>query len=135
MPELSIEMSEAIHESVCKYMCALYGKRDFSGTLDQLRCHHFRKKMSDIRSLLPTCDAFRLHLMRCNCQKDQCRSRCPSRKASAPSCTMACRCCGDPLQYHEGLFCESVGPTGLLYFLKTVTYTTLKIDISCFQFF
>ncbi|KAG1674101.1 hypothetical protein GQR58_015236 [Nymphon striatum] len=104
--------------------------------------------MSDIRSLPPTCDAFRLHLMRalyqlviwkraksttlslppptefsrstkkgfllaiqmtklpkprtvsskCNCQKDQCRSRCLSRKASAPSCTMACRCCGDPLQ-------------------------------------
>ncbi|KAG1706217.1 hypothetical protein GQR58_003741 [Nymphon striatum] len=64
MPELSIEMSEAIHESVCKYMCALYGKRDFSRTLDQLRCHLFRTKMSDIRSLPPTCDAFRLHLMR-----------------------------------------------------------------------
>lgn len=51
-------------DSACKYICALYGKKDFPGSLDELRCHLFKTKKSDIRSLPPTSDAFRLHLRR-----------------------------------------------------------------------
>lgn len=64
MLESNPYMSEAILASACKYACALYGKKDFNGSLDELRCHLFKTKKSDIRSLPPTSDAFGLHLRR-----------------------------------------------------------------------
>lgn len=47
-----------------KLFFALYGKKDFNGTLDDLRCHLFQIKKSDLRSLPPTEDSFDLHLRR-----------------------------------------------------------------------
>ena len=64
MPGSDTKVSDAIYMSASKYMNALYGQKDFSGSLDDLRCQLFRLKKSDIRSLPPTSDAFRLHLMR-----------------------------------------------------------------------
>ena len=52
------QVSEDIVDSAMKYMCALYGKRDFHGTLDELRCYLFKTDKSDIRFLPPTSDAF-----------------------------------------------------------------------------
>lgn len=43
---------------------ALYGRKDFSGTLDELRCHLFITKKGDIRSLPCTEDAFQHHVKR-----------------------------------------------------------------------
>ena len=64
MPGISTEILDAIKESALKYICALYGRKYFSGSLDELRCHLFQTKTSDIRSIPPTSDAFYLHLMR-----------------------------------------------------------------------
>lgn len=147
MPGVSTEVSEAIEESARKYICALYRRKDFPGSLDELRCHLFQSKNSDIRSIPPTSNAFSLHLMRalyqiliwkratsnrlelppptdfgrqlkdgclvatlmtkppkptsqptkCHCGKDKCRSRCRCRK-SGFQCTLACKCCRDPLK-------------------------------------
>lgn len=47
-----------------KSVLAIYGKKDFSGSLDELRCHLFQNKKGDLRSLPPTEDAFALHLTR-----------------------------------------------------------------------
>ena len=43
---------------------ALYGRRDYSGTLDELRCHLFITKKGDLCSLLCTEDAFTFHAQR-----------------------------------------------------------------------
>ena len=64
MPGISTEISEAIKESALKYICALYGRKDFFGSLDELCCHLFQTKTSDIRATPSTSDAFYLHLMR-----------------------------------------------------------------------
>ena len=64
LPRLNLEVSKLILDSASKYMCALYGKKNFLGSLDEPCCYLFKTKKSDIRSLLPTSDAFRLHLKR-----------------------------------------------------------------------
>lgn len=64
LPECNLDVSEAILDSACRYTCALYGKRNFQGSMDELRCHMFRTTKSDIRSLPPTSDAFCLHVKR-----------------------------------------------------------------------
>ena len=64
MPGSGTEISADVLEVSRKFMCSLYGKKDFTGSLDELRCHLFQTKRSDIRFLPPTTDAFYLHLKR-----------------------------------------------------------------------
>jgi len=44
------------------FFMSLYDRRDFSGTLDALCTHLFGSIKGDMRCLLPTKDAFRMHL-------------------------------------------------------------------------
>lgn len=50
-----------------EFFCTLYGRPGFS-SLDKLRAHLFASSKRDLRSLPPTEDAFRLHLLRSLCQ-------------------------------------------------------------------
>ena len=63
-PSDDLSVKEEIVSSAKIYFFALYGKKDFCGTLDKLRCHLFMRSKSDIRSLPATEDAFHLHLLR-----------------------------------------------------------------------
>ena len=51
-------------QSARKFYFALYGRRDYSGTLEELQCHLFISKKGDLRSLLYTEDAFTFHAQR-----------------------------------------------------------------------
>lgn len=57
-------VSESTVKFAQNYFFALYGRKEFNGTLDELRCHLFMSKHGDLRSLPPTSDAFKLHLLR-----------------------------------------------------------------------
>ena len=59
-----IDVEQSVVDSAEKYFFALYGKNGFTGTMDELRCHLFMTKNGDLRSLPPTSDAFKLHLLR-----------------------------------------------------------------------
>jgi len=60
----SLDVSTEVVSSARNFFLALYGNKEFSGTLDELRCHLFMTKKGDICSLPPTEDAFLLHLLR-----------------------------------------------------------------------
>ncbi|KAG1664911.1 hypothetical protein GQR58_019607 [Nymphon striatum] len=63
-PGKSLDVSTEVVSSARKLFLALYGNKEFSGTLDELRCHLFMTKKGDISSLPPIEDAFMLHLLR-----------------------------------------------------------------------
>ena len=56
-------LTKDILNSARLFYFALYGRKDFTGTLDELRCHLFITKKGDLRSLPCTEDAFELHLL------------------------------------------------------------------------
>ena len=53
-----------VFTSARMFYFALYSRKDFSGTLDELRCHLFITKKGDLRSLPCTEDAFEYHFLR-----------------------------------------------------------------------
>jgi hypothetical protein len=63
-PDESLEVTEEVVTAARRYIMALYDRSDFGGSLDALRAHLFASIKGDMRSLPPTEDAFRLHLLR-----------------------------------------------------------------------
>ena len=63
-PDGCLQPMQEVLQSIRRFYFALYGRRDYSGTLDELRCHFFITKKGDLRSLPCTKDAFTLHALR-----------------------------------------------------------------------
>ena len=63
-PDGCLQPMPEVLQSARKFYFALYGRRDYSGTLDELRCHLFITKKGDLRSLPCTEDAFTFHAQR-----------------------------------------------------------------------
>ena len=63
-PDGCLQPMQEVLQSIHRFYFALYGRRDYSGTLDELRCHLFITKKGDLRSLPCTEDAFTLHALR-----------------------------------------------------------------------
>jgi hypothetical protein len=57
-------VSAAVMAASRYFFAALYGRCDFSGSIDELRAHLFATSKGDLRALPPTEDAFKLHVLR-----------------------------------------------------------------------
>ena len=63
-PDGCLQPMQKVLQSIRRFYFALYGRRDYSGTLDELRCHLFITKKGDLHSLPCTEDTFTLHTLR-----------------------------------------------------------------------
>ena len=63
-PDGCLQIMQEVLQSIRRFYFTLYGRRDYSGTLDELRCHLFITKKGDLCSLRCTEDAFTLHALR-----------------------------------------------------------------------
>ena len=62
-PDGCLQPMQEVLRSIRRFYFVLYGRRDYSGMLDELRCHLFITKKGDLCSLLCTDDAFTLHAL------------------------------------------------------------------------
>ena len=63
-PDGCLQPMQEVLQSIRRLYFALYGRRDYSGMLDELQCHLFITKKGDLRSLLCTEDTFTFHAQR-----------------------------------------------------------------------
>ena len=63
-PDTDLTPTAVVVNSARMFYFALYGRTDFSGTLDELRCHLFITKKGNLRCLPCIEDAFEHHLKR-----------------------------------------------------------------------
>ena len=63
-PDTDLTPTAVVVNSARMFYFALYGRTDFSGTLDELRCHLFITKKGDLRCLPCTKDTFEHYLKR-----------------------------------------------------------------------
>ena len=63
-PGERLAVAENIIQAAGQLFLGLYGRSDFTGTLDDLRAHLFATTKWDLRCLPPTEDAFKFHVLR-----------------------------------------------------------------------
>jgi hypothetical protein len=64
MPDSNIDLTSEVLDASRHFFVALYDRREFAGNLDVLRAHLFASRKGDLRSLPPTENAFRQHVLR-----------------------------------------------------------------------